>query len=171
MPHESYQFHKILPDHFIFKESITKIAKIQKKYKYTLKGKAKFQCNGCKRQWTSSRSIIIFEAKFLKELIDLSRKGNINKIIYDTLTFGQLCNICEHQVPPNWYEDEIWRLIQKLENLIYMRNSPKKPIKTTNDSQQREADPKKNHDSSRCEACKLNECIEDDSKRIVNKHT
>ena len=126
MPYESYQFHKKLPDNFIFEESITESLYIKKKYKYTLKGKAKFKCNDCNKQWTSSRSIIVFAAKLLKESTKPLREEDINKIIYDTASFGQLCNNCEHQVPPNWYEDEVSRIIKKLENLIDIRNFGKK---------------------------------------------
>jgi len=109
---------------------------------YNASVKLKFECQ-CKRRWTTMKGRC--EIKLWKS----PQRNNISVCLY-----LQQCQRCQKWVDPTPYTKELDSVIkQKIEKWFHPSHVKGQRYRST-------GKPTRNHDSQRCEACKLGKCTE-----------
>jgi hypothetical protein len=114
------------------------IAKRHRNYKSNIK--LKFECK-CKRKWTTMKGRC--EVKLWRS----PQRNNISIIVYQ-----QKCQRCQRWAEPFPYDKELDSIIkQKIDKWMNPSLEKGQRVRMVGTS-------KRNHDSARCEACKLGKC-------------
>jgi len=124
-------------------------------------GEAKFNCNGCNRQWPSANGRIAIDYR-----LSIVRGRHIGDVTLSV--FGQKCKRCNGAyVAARFSEESVEVVLEKLLRLVkekFYNEVSDKPVREASNLLLRGE-----HDSARCEACKYGRCSANRSDSSVTR--